>query len=138
MDCMVAGVKTFYRKCETCKTCYRYQEFSDVLHNFKDSFILGLDVCIFLRESLQNHIPLGSIVQVLESTLGKKLHHQTIVNAYLHYDALSAHKYNFYCSLCGSHPHILTMDLNWKVAFQCSAETLRLPDDYGKARKKMI
>ncbi len=135
MDCLTTGVKTFYRKCETCGTCYRYQEFSDGLHNSNDNFILGLDVCIFLRESLQNHIPLGSMVQVLESTLGKKLHHQTLVNAYLHYDALIAHKYNFYCSLCGFHPHIITMDLNRKVAFQCSAEALRLPDDYDQGKE---
>ncbi len=135
MDCLATGVKTFYRKCETCGTCYCYQEFSDGLHNFNDNFILGLDVCIFLRESLQNHIPLGSMVQVLESTLGKKLHHQTLENAHLHYDALTAHEYNFYCSLCGFHPHIVTMDLNRKVAFQCSAEAFRLLDDYDQGKE---
>ena len=132
MDFITTGVKTYYAECETCKVCFRYQEFSDGLHNFNDNVILGLDVCKFLRESLQNHIPLGSMIQVLERTLNVSLHHQTIVNAYLHYDALSAHKYNFYCDICGFHPHTLIMDLNQKVAFQCSAEDLRLPRGYQR------
>ena len=132
MDSITTGVETYFVKCAACRMCYRYQECSEGVHNFNDVFILGIDVCAFLRESLKNHIPLGSMIQVLEGRLKSKLNSQTVVNAYLHYDALSDHEYNFYCSLCGFHPHTVIMDLNRKVAFQCSAETLRLPENYNR------
>ena len=53
-----------------------------------------------------------------------------ILNAFLHFDALSCHECRFNCSICGHHPSIITMDLNRKVSFQCPAESLRLPDNY--------
>jgi len=30
---------------------------------------------------------------------------QTIVSAYLHFEFLSQHDYDYYCVLCGYHPH---------------------------------
>ena len=87
LNYVVEGVETFYKRCEECGMCYRYQEIDHYIHNFNDSFLLGLDVCQFLRDSLQQHLPIGSIVKVLEGRLKRRLNPQTVVNAYLHFDA---------------------------------------------------
>ncbi len=55
---------------------------------------------------------------------------QAIINAYLHYESMCDHSYDFSCNLCGYHPTTLVMDLNKKVAFDCPFSELELPDDY--------
>ena len=71
--------------------------------------MIGFDVYRFLRQCLQEHLPIGSIVNVLESQLG---------NTYLHFDSLSQHTYEYSCTLCGYHPKILIMHLHLIVMFQ--------------------
>ena len=66
---MFEGVETFFKQCTNCKMAYRYQEWEDGLHNYNDNFLLGLDVCKFLRDCLQQHLPIGSIVNVLGSQI---------------------------------------------------------------------
>ena len=127
---VVEGVETCYKLCDKCGLCYRYQETDLGIHNFNDIFLIGLDVCMFLRDCLQQHIPIGSIVKVLEGQLNKRINVQDVVNAYLHFNSLSEHAYDFCCLLCGYHPTILIMDLNKKVSFACNKLDLELPEDY--------
>lgn len=113
----VDGVETYYKRCGKCGMCYRYQEVDSDIHNFNDTFLIGLDVCRFLRDSLQEHLPIGSIVKVLEGRLNRCLNVQNVVNAYLHFDALSDHFNKF--QLC----------------------TLRIPShhlDYGFEQKSFL
>jgi len=124
MNDVIEGVETFFKRCENCRMCYRYQEHEHNIHNFNDTFLIGFDVCRFLRQCLQEHLPIGSIVKVLESQLGQQLNSQNVINAYLHFDSLSQHSYEYSCSLCGYHPKILIMDLNKKVAFNCNVSNL--------------
>ena len=72
LNYVAEGVETFYKRCEECGMCYRYQEIDCYIHNFNDSFLVGLDVCRFLRDSLQ-HLPIGSVVKVLEGRLKRRL-----------------------------------------------------------------
>lgn len=95
MNNIVDGVKTYYKECLRCGMCYRYQEVDRDIHNFNDTLLIGLDVCQFLRECLQQHIPIGSIVKVLELKLNRRLDSETVINAYLHFDALSNHSYRY-------------------------------------------
>lgn len=46
-------VSTFCKYCPLCKMTYRYQEWTDGLHNYDDHIILGLHFCLYLRASLQ-------------------------------------------------------------------------------------
>ena len=69
-------------------------------------------------------------MNILESQLGKQLHSQSVIDAYLHFDSLSQHSYEYSCTLCGYHPKILIMDLNKKVAFNCNVSNLELPEKY--------
>jgi len=49
---------------------YRYQEFKDQLHNFNDHVLISLNLCLFLRSSLQVVIGrLATIVDLICYTL---------------------------------------------------------------------
>ena len=54
----------------------------------------------------------------LEDTYHVQLSHQSVLNAYLHFEAMSNHDYSYYCVRCGHHPPVLVMDLNKKGAFR--------------------
>lgn len=49
----LSDIATYCKTCYMCGMVYRYQEFEDGLHNFDDSTILGLHLCLFLRAQLQ-------------------------------------------------------------------------------------
>lgn len=71
-------------------------------------------------------------MKVLEGRLKRRLNPQTVVNAYLHFDALSDHSYDYSCLLCGYHPTTLIMDLNKKVSFACNMSDIGLPEVYNR------
>lgn len=56
MECIISDVLVYAKICPKCRTTYRYQEWSEGLHNFNDSVFLGLDVCCFLRSGLQVYV----------------------------------------------------------------------------------
>ena len=61
MNDVIEGVETSYKRCENCRMCHRYQEIDRKIHNFNDTFLIGFDVCRFLRQCSQEHLPIGSI-----------------------------------------------------------------------------
>ena len=67
---------------------------------------------------MQNHTAVGRVMATLEDTHQVVLKYQSILNAYLHFEAMTEHQYT--CVHCGYHPVVLIMDLNKKGA-------LRLP-----------
>jgi len=133
MGKVVKNLKTYYKKCSKCHFCYRYQDHRNGIHNFSDSFLIGMDVASFIREFLQQSIPIGSVVKALSERVDNKLKAQTIVNAFLHFECLSQHDCDYYCVLCGYHPTILLMDLNLKFNFECPLAQLRLPEECDEA-----
>lgn len=43
-------------------------------------------------------------------------------NAYLHYEALCDHQYNYFCVLCGHNPYLLVTDADKKGMFDLSGK----------------
>ena len=117
MDAMVIGAQIYYKSCPNCHISYRHQEYSDAVNNFCDTLLISIVVCNFLRGCLLQHIPIGSMVKVLESKIGVCLKALTIPNEYLHFDALSKHSYEYSSVLCEYHPKIIIMNLNKKTTF---------------------
>ena len=116
---LLHGYATFIKICPDCKMCYRYQEYTDEMHNFDDRFFLSLDMCIFIRENVKQHVAVRTVCKILEQYLHIKLKQQTVLNAYMHFATLCAHKYDFICLVCGFHPPVLLADQNRKVVFKC-------------------
>ena len=67
----------------------------------------------------QNHTPIGRAVKILETFQGRKLPYSAqILNAYLHFESLTDHNYQFACFHCGESPPVLVLDGNRKASFK--------------------
>uniref|UniRef100_A0A8C4XA75 HMG domain-containing protein n=1 Tax=Erpetoichthys calabaricus TaxID=27687 RepID=A0A8C4XA75_ERPCA len=74
--------------------------------------------------------------------------HNAILHAYLHFEALMSHDYNFSCVHCGHHPPIVIMDLHKKGVFKMAASDVKEPpldfkeevdmEDYWKSVEREI
>ncbi len=131
-------MKTYFKKCDACAMVYHYQEHEDFINNFDDYLLLSTELCLFIKQQIRQHIPVGSFITSLENRLDKTLNHQKILNAILHFDALLQHNYDFFCVICGYHPAILIMDLNRKVSFKCPSSQLDLPDEYDEDKADYV
>ena len=118
MQGYIDGIETFFRRCIDCNNFYRYQEYSDGVHNFDDILLLSLDVCCFLRSSQSNHLAVGTFCSIIENIWHFKVDGQAVLNAYMHFEALSKRVYYFNCVDCGYFPFVLIADLNRKVVFK--------------------
>ena len=82
---------------------------------------------------LQTHQAVGSVIEALERTAGKRFPAaQKILQAYLTFEALCDHSYTFACVSCGHHPVTVVMDLHKKGVFSmpgkcfCLSEALHI------------
>ncbi|XP_059917173.1 uncharacterized protein LOC132464678 isoform X1 [Gadus macrocephalus] len=138
IDGIVQDVSTFCRKCEDCGMIYRYQEFTDGVHNFNDYLLLGLHFCLFLRYQLQTNQAVGSAVQALEQLTKTKFPPaDSVMHGYLHFEAMSSHSYDFSCVCCGDQPPIVIMDLHKKGSFHQTVSDLQSPPDDYKGEVNM-
>ena len=56
MNGILHGYAPFIKICPACQMCYRYQEYNDGVHNFDNNFLLTLDMCLFIRENMKQHV----------------------------------------------------------------------------------
>ena len=64
-------------------------------------------------------------MEYLELTTGVKFPpSDTVLHAYLHFEALTTHEYNYSCANCGDHPSVVIMDLHKKGVFNLSGMNL--------------
>ncbi|KTF79584.1 hypothetical protein cypCar_00045591, partial [Cyprinus carpio] len=74
------------------------------------------------------HTAVGRVVQCLEVTIGEQFPPaKTVLHAYLHFEALTGHEYEYSCVTCGDHPPIVIMDLHRKGVFNMSLSDIKLP-----------
>ncbi|KAG1958031.1 hypothetical protein F2P79_006441 [Pimephales promelas] len=125
---IVEGFSTYYRMCSNCGLKYRYQEWTDGLHNFDDHLLMSLHMCVVLRHSLQTHHAISRAVEVLETTTQQKFpRKEKILHAYMHFEALTDHDYAYSCVKCGYHPAVVVMDLHKKAAFNMPVSEIPPP-----------
>lgn len=67
---------------------------------------------------VQNHVAIGRTIDTLQDLLHQSLNKHEIEMAYLMFESLTNHTYNYYCILCGFHPVILIWDGIRKAAFK--------------------
>ncbi|XP_015251326.1 PREDICTED: uncharacterized protein LOC107098268 [Cyprinodon variegatus] len=122
------GISLYTKWCYKCGLVYRYQEWSDGVHNFDDHTLLSIHLCLFLRNSLQTHQAVGSVVEVPEKTSGKRFPSaQKILQAYMTFEALCDHSYTFACVSCGYHPVTVVLDLYKKGVFSMPVSDIEEP-----------
>ncbi|XP_038164881.1 uncharacterized protein LOC119799159 [Cyprinodon tularosa] len=122
------GISLYTKWCYKCGLVYRYQEWSDGVHNFDNHTLLSIHLCLFLQNSLQTHQAVGSVVEVPEKTSGKRFPSaQKILQAYMTFEALCDHSYTFACVSCGYHPVTVVMDLHKKGVFSMPVSDIEEP-----------
>ncbi|KAK3737605.1 hypothetical protein QZH41_001576 [Actinostola sp. cb2023] len=115
------GIEVCVKFCPRCNLPYRYQEFNDGVHNFNDFWIFSLGFMDLIRQFFKVHTAFSRVCQAVEGWLGLEgLPSSIIRNAYLHYEALCDHKYQYFCVLCGHHPPFLVTDADKKGMFDLS------------------
>ena len=118
------GFSSYVKQCKNCNVFYRYQEGTDGVHNFDDLLFLAFEVCLFLREHVQQANSINSFVEILSRLFTTNLNKQAISNSYLLFDLLSSSDRNFKCNICGDNPWAIVTDVNRKIAFKCSFEEI--------------
>ncbi|XP_034055086.1 uncharacterized protein LOC117534921 isoform X2 [Gymnodraco acuticeps] len=125
---VVNDVSTYCKSCHQCGAHYRYQEWKDGIHNFNDRILLDLPLCLTIRNMLQVHTSVSRVVEYLELTSGEQFPAaDTVLQGYLHFEALTEHDYQYSCVSCGDHPPVVIMDLHRKAAFHWSVSDLEQP-----------
>ncbi|KAG1925878.1 hypothetical protein F2P79_025235 [Pimephales promelas] len=133
MESVIENISTYTRRCPGCNMIYRYQEWQDGLHNFDDHVLLSLELCLYLRHSLQNHVSVSRAIDTLERLRRIKYpNRDTIIHGYGHFEALTDTEYLYSCVNCGYHPPVVIMDLHKKGVFSMSVSDLKEPPaDFG-------
>ena len=78
---------------------------------------------------MQVHNAVGRTVEALENWLQLQpfqLPRGVMLNAYLHFEALSDHDYSFSCILCGYYPPLVTLDVDKKGVFELAGKSLNV------------
>lgn len=128
-SCIFEGVSTYHKSCSECGAQYRYQEWKDGLHNFDNSVVMSLPLCLTIRNMLQVHTTVSRVVEYLELMTGLKFPPaKTVLYGYLHFEALTDHDYSFSCITCGDHPPVVVLGFH-KGSFRTSFGDLLHPPD---------
>ncbi|XP_073672269.1 uncharacterized protein [Paramisgurnus dabryanus] len=130
---LIDNISTYHRICPQCNMVYRYQEWKEGLHNFDNHIFLTLELCVFLRENVTNHVSVSRVVDSLEGLRGEKYPSRNIIfHAYCHFEALTDTEYIYSCVNCGFYPPVVVMDLHRKGVFKLAVSDLKAPpDDYN-------
>ena len=126
---LISDIQVCVKKCNGCEMFYRYQDVHHSIHNCDDKLFISIDICLFLREHIQEHNSITSYVISCSRLHGIAISPQSVLNGFLVFDALCNVGYDFYCKICGYHPWALVMDVNKKIAFKCAMNELEEPED---------
>ncbi|CAJ1071563.1 uncharacterized protein LOC112141289 isoform X2 [Xyrichtys novacula] len=128
MEGLVLNISTYRRRCPKCQVVYRYQEWTDGLHNYNNHIIITLQLCLFLRYNIQNHVSVSRLISSLESLLKMKFPASNLIlQGYCHFEALCNTEYQYSCVSCGFYPSVVVMDLYRKGVFNFEVSELDQP-----------
>ncbi|XP_030279056.1 HMG domain-containing protein 3-like isoform X2 [Sparus aurata] len=124
------GISTYRKSCLNCGMIYRYQEWEEGIHNFDDHIILSLHLCLMIRNALQTHTAISKVIEIIETTEKVSFpNKERVLQAYLHFEALTNHDYTYSCVSCGYSPAVVVMDLHKKGVFSMPLSEIPSPPD---------
>ncbi|XP_056453234.1 uncharacterized protein LOC130387964 [Gadus chalcogrammus] len=127
---VVEGISTYRKSCLNCGMIYRYQEWDEGIHNFDDHIILSLHLCLMVRNALQTHTAISKVIEIIETTEKVSFpNKERVLQAYLHFEALTDHEYTYSCVSCGNNPAVVVMDLHKKGVFNMPVSDIPSPPE---------
>ncbi|KAK7133382.1 hypothetical protein R3I94_015303 [Phoxinus phoxinus] len=131
--CIFEDVATYCKQCPLCGMFYRYQEWKDGLHNFNDHIILDIPLCLTFRNLLQVHTSVSRAVEYLQLMTGVEFPPpDTMLHAYLQFEALIDHEYKYSCPSCGDHPPVVILGVHKPSNFHLSENDIKEPPENFK------
>ncbi|KAJ4945767.1 hypothetical protein JOQ06_023445 [Pogonophryne albipinna] len=108
------------------------KEWQDGIHNFDNHMMLSLHLCLALRNALQTHTAVSRVIGIIEATEGESFpNKETVLQAYLSFEALSEHDYTYACVSC---PATVVMDLHKKGVFSMPVSEIQIPPQQYDSR----
>ncbi|XP_077406092.1 uncharacterized protein LOC144037980 isoform X2 [Vanacampus margaritifer] len=127
---VVEGITTYRKSCPNCGMVYRYQEWDEGVHNFDDHIILSLHFCVMVRNALQTHTTISQVIEIIETTENVSFpNKERVLQAYLHFEALTDHQYTYSCASCGHSPAVVVMDFHKKALCTMPVSDVPSPPD---------
>ncbi|XP_067274638.1 uncharacterized protein [Pseudorasbora parva] len=131
--CIIEDVATYCKQCPQCAMFYRYQEWKDGLHNFNDHIILDIPLCLTFRNLLQVHTSVSRAVAFLQLMTGVEFPPpDTMLQAYLQFEALTDHEYKYSCPSCGDHPPVVILGVHKPSTSHLSENDIKEPPENFK------
>ena len=71
----------------------------------------------------QTHTAISKVIEIIETTEKVSFpNKERVLQAYLHFEALTDHEYTYSCVSCGNNPAVVVMDLHKKGVFNMPGE----------------
>ena len=119
MTGVIQDISTYCRFCPSCNMPHRYNDWKEGLHNYNDKVIISLQFALHVRSALQQHTAISRTINSFKDTFTRSKWPETkhIADAYMHFESMTDHSYDFFCLECGYYPVILQADLTKKCVF---------------------
>ena len=112
------GVSVYHKVCPDCHMFYRYQEYTDGVHNFNDHVLVSVKLLEHLLLERNKVTPVEACLQGLNKEYGvPQFTYKNVTNALGHYMSLKNIPFTMNCYQCGPRPNVLIMDTTCKIAF---------------------
>ena len=114
----LGGVEVFQKVCPKCSMFYRYQEYTDGVHNFNDHVLASVKLLEHLLLERNKEVPVQKCLEGLNIEFGvPRFIYKSVTDALGHYMSLKRIPFGMNCYQCGPRPNVLIMDTTCKVAF---------------------
>ena len=118
-----------FKHCSHCSLDYYYSDVNEGVFNFNNNFFISIDLLIWLRNAVLEHIALSREITLIEKQYRINIRHDLVRRCFYKFLSLIDDTDSFHCYLCGHHPVILTFDVSRKCAFKMENPNQPLPGD---------
>lgn len=104
---IVTGFMTSTCVCSECGCSYRYHDWKHGVFNFNNHTLVTIPLLLHIRSMLSTDTAITRTISGLQEKLDIELNTAELENAYLAFEALVRHEYDFSCVRFGHPPKIL-------------------------------
>ena len=121
-------IKVYHKSCGICGTIVRHQDYKTNIINYNDHIFLTLNLCLWIRHSMQHATAPTNVLQTLQTIHRCSLPIQSLRSGYIFFETMTDYETDESaqnCRACGYHPVVQIFDANQKVCFKLNDEQLQ-------------
>ena len=121
------NINVYEKHCEVCMLITRHQDYNSNIVNVNGQVFLSLNLCLWLRFSLQRAVSPHATFRTLEDIHKQNLPLHILRLGYVLFEALTIYSDDMLsqnCLLCGIHPACQIFDGNHKICFNLCEDQL--------------